>query len=95
MCRRGTTEGTLKELLSKPTLFLLLLNFGQNSLTTQYTQKVSKSRLLTMDFSTPMRTKTNNTCHNTSVPDKPYPPILPPFFGAASHVVRAYNWGFA
>ena len=47
-----------------------------------------------MDFSTPMRTKTNNTCHNTSVPDKPRPSILPPFFGAASHVVRACNRGF-
>jgi hypothetical protein len=28
MCRGGTTEGTLKELLSKPTLFWVRLNFG-------------------------------------------------------------------
>jgi hypothetical protein len=56
-----------------PCLFL-----AQNSLTTHYTQKASKSSLPTMDFTTPTRTKTNNTCHNTGALYDPRPPILPP-----------------
>ena len=58
--------------------FLSCLCLAQNSLTTQYTHKSSKSSLLTMASSTPARTKHPNTCHNTSVPEAPCTPIVPP-----------------
>jgi hypothetical protein len=58
--------------------FASCLFLAQNPPTTQYTQKSSESSLLTMAFSTPARTKHPNTCHNTSVPEDPSQPVLPP-----------------
>ena len=58
--------------------FRSCLILAQNLPTTQYTQISSESSSLTMDSSTPARTNNPNTCHNTSVPEDPSPPVLPP-----------------
>ena len=89
MCRRGTTEGTLKELLSKPTLFWVRLNFGTEF--ADHTNTVKSKQKYYTDHGLFDADADQQPQHlpQYQCPRRPSSPSTTPFFGAASHVVRA------